>query len=110
MTCCSIHKTSEVGQGLIEYALIMVLVALASIVMLSVFGPQLKTKYCEVILNLGGTCTVSTGETGQDCTAEQQAYQDALNTYNACQTNQCRNNARPTLLKAQRDLDDCNTD
>ena len=74
MLCCSLHRTHQKGQGIIEYTLIMVLVALVSIVVLSVFGPVLQAKYCEVVLNLGGTCTVSNGGAGQDCTAEQQVY------------------------------------
>ena len=46
------YTTAELGQGLVEYALILVLVALAVVVVLTLFGPQLKNVYCEVVTGL----------------------------------------------------------
>ena len=42
-------KKSESGQGLVEYALIIVFVALAVIVVLAVMGPQVRDAYNNVI-------------------------------------------------------------
>jgi pilus assembly protein Flp/PilA len=43
---------TESGQGLVEYALILLLVALALIVLLTVFGSELSDVYTNVIENL----------------------------------------------------------
>ena len=42
----------ERGQGLVEYALIMLLVAMAVIVLLALFGPAVANMYTNVIANL----------------------------------------------------------
>ena len=49
------RRPSARGQGLVEYALILTLVAIAIIVILSVVGKQLGEKFCDVIIELGGT-------------------------------------------------------
>ena len=43
---------TESGQGLVEYALILLLVALALIILLTVFGSELSDIYANVIDNL----------------------------------------------------------
>ena len=43
---------SEKGQGLVEYALIFVLVVLIVVVLLPLFGPWLSESYSLVISNL----------------------------------------------------------
>ena len=43
---------TESGQGLVEYALILLLVALALIVLLTVFGSELSDIYSNVIDNI----------------------------------------------------------
>ena len=43
---------TESGQGLVEYALILLLVALALIVLLTVFGSQVSDVYSNIIENL----------------------------------------------------------
>jgi len=43
---------TESGQGLVEYALILLLVALALIILLTVFGSELSDIYSNVIDNL----------------------------------------------------------
>lgn len=43
---------TESGQGLVEYALILLLVALALIVVLSVFGTELADAYSNIIDNI----------------------------------------------------------
>jgi pilus assembly protein Flp/PilA len=47
-------KTSnrEPGQGLVEYALIMLLVAIIVIVVLALFGPAIGNLYSSVIQNI----------------------------------------------------------
>jgi pilus assembly protein Flp/PilA len=54
-------RKREAGQGLVEYALIMVLVAIVVIVILATMGPAIRTVYCQVVLQLNpsGTCTAS---------------------------------------------------
>ena len=42
----------ELGQGLVEYALILLLVALALIIILSIFGTELADVYSNVIENI----------------------------------------------------------
>lgn len=50
----------ERGQGLVEYALVIMLVALIVIVMLLIFGQQVSNTYCTAIDSLfnvtGPTC------------------------------------------------------
>ena len=57
------HPEGMSGQGLVEYALILVFVALAVIVMLTLLHDVLRDTYCKIILTLGGDgggiCTVS---------------------------------------------------
>jgi len=43
---------AESGQGLVEYALILLLVALALIVLLTVFGSEVSDVYANIIENL----------------------------------------------------------
>ena len=51
------------GQGLVEYALILVFVTLAVILMLTIMHDVLRDTYCKIILTFGGDgggiCTVS---------------------------------------------------
>jgi pilus assembly protein Flp/PilA len=43
------HPHAEKGQGLVEYALILVLVAIAVIAILILFGPTLGSMYSDII-------------------------------------------------------------
>lgn len=43
------------GQGLVEYALILVLVALVVIAILTILGPQIGNIFSRVTSGLGGT-------------------------------------------------------
>ena len=43
---------TNTGQGLVEYSLILLLVALALIVVLSIFGNDLADVYSNIIVNL----------------------------------------------------------
>lgn len=47
---------NEEGQGLVEYALILALVAVVSIVALALVGPAINDVYCDTIVELGGSC------------------------------------------------------
>ncbi len=57
----------ERGQGLVEYALILVLVAVVVIAALVLLGPQISSAYNRVITGLGGTVpytyTITSGPT-----------------------------------------------
>jgi len=44
------RKKPELGQALVEYALIMVLVSLIAIITLSLVGPAVKDVFCDVVL------------------------------------------------------------
>lgn len=44
----------EDGQGLVEYALILVLVAVVVIVILTVLGPTVGNVFSEIVEGLGG--------------------------------------------------------
>lgn len=54
-------REGQRGQGLVEYALILVLVAIVVIVVLVTLGPSLNGVYCTVIqeLNSDSTCTTA---------------------------------------------------
>jgi Flp pilus assembly pilin Flp len=43
---------TETGQGLVEYSLILLLVALALIIVLSIFGSDLADVYSNIIDNI----------------------------------------------------------
>jgi Flp pilus assembly pilin Flp len=43
---------TEFGQGLVEYSLILLLVALALIIVLSIFGSELADVYSNIIDNI----------------------------------------------------------
>ena len=43
---------TESGQGLVEYSLILLLVALALIIILSIFGTELADVYSNIIENI----------------------------------------------------------
>ncbi len=45
----------EEGQGLVEYALILVLVAVVVIAILALLGPQIANVFSQVTSGLGGT-------------------------------------------------------
>jgi pilus assembly protein Flp/PilA len=44
-----INKFREQGQGLVEYALIMLLVAIVVIVVLALFGPWIGNLYSNIV-------------------------------------------------------------
>jgi len=46
------HK--ERGQGLVEYALILVLIAVVVIAVLSLLGPSIQGVFCQIVAQLGG--------------------------------------------------------
>ncbi len=45
----------EEGQGLVEYALILVLVAIVVIAILALLGPQISNIFSRITSGLGGT-------------------------------------------------------
>ena len=49
-----LYLTNENGQGLVEYALILVLVAIVVIVVLTILGPQIGNVFSQVTWTLQG--------------------------------------------------------
>ncbi|MFQ5577779.1 MAG: hypothetical protein ACE5G8_12425 [Anaerolineae bacterium] len=49
-----VFKNREQGQGLVEYALLLVLVAVVVIAVLLLLGPQISSIFSQVIVALGG--------------------------------------------------------
>ena len=47
-------KSKEKGQGLIEYALIILLISIVVIVALTALGPQISAVYNDITATLGG--------------------------------------------------------
>lgn len=50
-----LYLPREEGQGLVEYALILVLVAIVVIAILALLGPQIANIFSKVTNGLGGT-------------------------------------------------------
>lgn len=50
-----VPRQDEEGQGLVEYALILVLVALVVIAILAIMGPQIGNVFSRVTNGLAGT-------------------------------------------------------
>ncbi len=48
-------SNNEEGQGLVEYALILVLVAIVVIAILALLGPQIGNIFSRITSGLGGT-------------------------------------------------------
>jgi pilus assembly protein Flp/PilA len=48
----SMFRTQKKGQGLVEYALILVLVAIVIIIILSVLGPAIGNVFSQIIVNI----------------------------------------------------------
>ncbi len=48
-------RQDEAGQGLVEYALILVLVALVVIAILAIMGPQIGNTFSRITNGLAGT-------------------------------------------------------
>ena len=46
------RRISEDGQGLVEYALILMLVAIVVIIVLALLGPEIANMFSNVIINL----------------------------------------------------------
>jgi len=46
------NRTLQDGQGLVEYALILVLVALVVIVVLAVLGPSIGSAFSNIVANI----------------------------------------------------------
>jgi pilus assembly protein Flp/PilA len=46
----------EDGQGMVEYGLIIALIAVVVIGVLTALGTQVGTMFCNVLKGLGGTC------------------------------------------------------
>ncbi len=50
-----LYLAHEDGQGLVEYALILVLVAIVVIVILALLGPQIGNVFSQIVDTLAGT-------------------------------------------------------
>lgn len=56
------NRTTEKGQGLVEYALILVLVAVVSIAVLLTLGPQVGQVFSKIVTQLQTTGVVGGGD------------------------------------------------
>lgn len=79
----------EKGQGLVEYALILVLVAIVVIAALMILGPIIGNVFSQInsslsMVSTGGIEEVVAPPPPPDCSAEQAAFNAALNAYNDC--------------------------
>ena len=63
-----LSKKKEKGQGLVEYALILVLVAVIVLAVMVITGSTISTVYCSVVvaLDAGATCDSGGGSGPQD--------------------------------------------
>jgi Flp pilus assembly pilin Flp len=61
----------QTGQGLVEYALVLVMVALVVIAVLTVLGPQVGNVFCNVTGSLGSgpsaSCPANSGNNAVNC-------------------------------------------
>ncbi len=65
------------GQGLVEYALILVLVAVVVIAILSILGPAIADVYEQVICKLDRGVCEEIGAGNADCTSESISFDSA---------------------------------
>jgi len=49
-----LFSPQEKGQGMVEYALIIVLIAIVVIAVLTILGTQISTVFGEIVTGLGG--------------------------------------------------------
>lgn len=71
-------RRGEQGQGLVEYALILVLVAIVVIVILATMGPAISDAYCGIVLELNpaGECTAAVAENNEQQQPQQQEEEE----------------------------------
>jgi pilus assembly protein Flp/PilA len=78
------------GQGLVEYALILVLVGIVVVAALMLLGPVIGNVFSQINSSLavvsggGGGGAVPPPPPPSDCSAEQAAYTAAVEAFNAC--------------------------
>lgn len=74
------EREGQRGQGLVEYALIMVLVAVVVMVALVLLGPALSGVYCNVIqeLNPNSNCTTAAAVAPEEQGDEEQQPQSGI--------------------------------
>lgn len=58
LTSLAASRGDERGQGLVEYALILVLVAIVVIAVLVLLGPQISGIFCEIAEGIADACEV----------------------------------------------------
>lgn len=92
------HNSQEQGQGLVEYSLILILVAIVVMAVLTVLGPQIGDVYSRVVIALSfgnGPITGITAErtghgTGNDVTVQVTVSEDTSVTIKDSQSGQTR--------------------
>lgn len=92
------HHSQEQGQGLVEYALILILVAMAVMAILTLLGPQVGDAYSRVIVALSfgngpitGVMAERTGHgAGNDVTVQVTVSEDTTVTIKDSQSGQTR--------------------
>ncbi len=58
------HVRQQEGQGLVEYALILILVAVVTVVILAILGTSIRETYSCIVHELGAVGNVSIGSSG----------------------------------------------
>jgi pilus assembly protein Flp/PilA len=64
------HKELQKGQGLVEYALILVMVSVVTIAAISILGDSVDSAYCQVAQALDSTVDCVEAEAGESDSAE----------------------------------------
>lgn len=92
-------NTEKKGQGLVEYALILVLVGIVVIAALMLLGPVIGNVFSQINSSLAAVSGAASGggvvPPPTDCSAEQAAYTAAVEAFNAC------------MAAHDNDLEDC---
>lgn len=65
----------EEGQGVVEYALALVLVAVVTIAIVTQLGPTIADMYCSITSSLWGACSVAQADAGGNDQQDQQDNQ-----------------------------------
>lgn len=70
-------RVKQRGQSMVEYAIVMVLLALAILLVLQVAGISVRDVFCKVIVGLGGSGSICTGKYCEDEFANMDNWQSA---------------------------------
>ena len=84
MHLLSSSKKFQTGQGLVEYALILVLVSIVVIAALMILGPTIGTIFSQINSSLSGVDTSGVLPPPVDCSSQEASLIAANNAFNTC--------------------------